>query len=210
MSPKAQVPAKPPEPGQLSRWIELDPMQVIGMLLLAGLLILAATGVVLDSGHAREAIWRVTFVYAFLMIAFRLTGKREVGEMSPFELVTLLLIPEIFSTALNRGDPSLSLATVSVTTLFLLVFFTGLLAFRWKKAESVLEGEPTVLVRDGRFMERNMRRQRVTPGEVMTEVHLSGLERLEDVRWAILEPEGKISVIPSTTQQPRAKKGNAS
>jgi len=178
------------------------------MLLLAALLILAATGVLMDSGSAHEAIWRVTFVYAFLMLAFRLTGKREVGQMSPFELVTLLLIPEIFSSALNRSDESLSLATVGVTTLFLLVFFTGLLAFRSRKVESLVEGEPTVLVRDGKFLASNMRRQRVTPEEVVTEMHLSGVERLEDVRWAILETEGRISIIPSAMQQSRPKKEN--
>ena len=184
----------------MQRWIELAPQAIVAMLLLATLLILATTGAAMDSSVARETVWRVTFVFAFLMLAFRLTGKREVGQMSPFELVTLLLIPEIFSSALNRSDDSLSLATVGVATLFLLVFFTGLLTFRSKKMEKVLEGDPTILVRDGKLLERNLRRERVTPEEVFSEMHLAGIERIEDVRWAILEAEGKIAIVPTSTQ----------
>lgn len=211
MSPKhTAVPAEPPVPRQVSRWIELAPVQIVGLLVLAGFLILAATGVLTDSGSARESIWRVTLVYVFLMVLFRLTGKREVGQMSPFELVTLLLIPEILSTALNRSDDSLSLGTLGVVTLFLLVFLTGLLTFRFKKVESLLEGDPTVLVRDGKFLEHHLRRERVTREEVFSEMHLSGVERLEDVRWAILEAEGKIAIVPATTQQARRQKEGAS
>lgn len=190
----------------MQRWIELAPVQIVGMLFLGAVLVLGATGLLGASGAAREAIWRVTFVYAFLLLAFRLSGKREVGQMSPFELVTLLLIPEIFSSALNRSDDSLALASVGVGTLCLLVFFTGLLTFRSSKAEAVLEGEPAILVRDGKFIERNLRRERVTPEEVFSEMHLSGVERIEDVRWAILESEGKIAIVPSSTASSRHKK----
>ena len=179
------------------------------MLFIAAVVVLAAVGIIADSGEARNSIWRVTFVFAFLMAAFRLTGKREVGQMSPFELVTLLLIPEIFSTALNRSDESLGLATTGVATLFLLVFFTGLLTFRSKKAEELLEGKPTVLVRDGKFVEMNLRRERVTPEEVLTEARLSGVEKLEDVRWAILETEGKIAIVPKAVPGAREKKKTA-
>ena len=211
MSPTTKtVPDVPPGPRRIGRWIELNPVHVAGMLLLSVLLILAASGVLIEAGRAHDAIWRVTFVYVFLMIAFRLTGKREVGQMSPFELVTLLLIPEIFSTALNRSDDSLAFASVGVITIFLLVFFTGLLTFRSKKAESVIDGEPTILVRDGKLLERNLRRERVTPEEVFSEMHLAGIDRIEDVRWAILETEGKIAIIPVDSQQARRKKEAAS
>jgi uncharacterized membrane protein YcaP (DUF421 family) len=215
MSPKPKaLPSEPPRAPQISRQIELAPTQIVGMLLLAFVLILAATGMLTDAGQARDMIWRVTFVYVFLMLAFRFTGKREVGQMSAFELVTLLLIPEIFSSALNRSNDSLSLATVSVTTLFLLVFFTGILTFRFRKIDAVIEGNPTVLVRDGKLLERNLRRERVTEEELFAEMHLAGIERLEDLRWAILETEGKIAFIPArtpaSTQQPRGQTESAS
>ena len=190
-----------PAPPRIRRAIELGAGHTIGLLLLALIVALSAAGVLVDSGDAREAIWRVVFVYAFLMAAFRLTGKREVGQMSPFELVTLLLIPELFSSALNRNSQSVGLATTAVATLFLLVVLTGLLTFSSRKAEEILEGRAAILVRDGVLIEKTLRRERVTPEEIFTEMRLAGVDHLEDVRWAILETEGKIAIIPRVTSQ---------
>jgi uncharacterized membrane protein YcaP (DUF421 family) len=144
-----------------------------------------------------DTVIRITFIYFFLMVALRLMGKREMSEMSPFELVTLLMIPEIFSTALARDDYSMTHATIGVATLFTLVFVTSLLTFRFKGVEKIVEGEPTVLVHDGRLLEKRLKQERVTPEEVFTEMHKSGLETLDQVRWAILEVDGKITIIPS-------------
>ena len=200
MSPHGKTPGTLPEPRQIDRRLRIGPWHFSGLVFFALIPLLAATGVLHDAGEARDTIWRVTFIYVFVMLAFRLTGKREVGQMSPLELVTLMMIPEIFSTAVNRNNSSLSLATVGVATLFLVVFVTGLLKFRSRTAEALLEGEPTILVHDGEYLEGNMRRERVTPEEICAEMRLAGVERLEDVRWAILETEGKISVIPRGTR----------
>src|SRR5690242_14290122 len=91
---------------RISRRVRLGWLQLVGLLFFIVLLTLAATGAFGGAefaGRARESIWRVTFVYFFLVLAFRLTGKREVGQMSPLELMTLMMIPEIFSVALNRN-----------------------------------------------------------------------------------------------------------
>jgi uncharacterized membrane protein YcaP (DUF421 family) len=185
----------------VSRRVRLGALQTSGLLFFVLILAVAASGVIGGAefaGKARESIWRVAFVYAFLMLAFRLTGKREVGQMSPIELLTLMMIPEIFSVALNRNDPSMPLATVAVTTLFLAVFLTGILKFRSKKADELLEGTPTILVDDGVFVESNLQRERITPDEIVAEMRIAGIDRIEKVRWAILETEGKIAIIPQT------------
>jgi uncharacterized membrane protein YcaP (DUF421 family) len=143
-----------------------------------------------------DTVIRVAFVYFLLMVILRVMGKRELSEMSPFELVTLLLIPEIFSPALAREDYSMTHATIGVATLCTLVFATALLTFRSKRAEVLIEGEPTILVRNGKFIERHLQRERITPDEIVTEMHKAGVEQLEDLRWAILEVDGKISIIP--------------
>jgi uncharacterized membrane protein YcaP (DUF421 family) len=148
-----------------------------------------------------DTVLRIAFVYFALMVALRVLGKRELSEMSPFELVTLLMIPEIFSPALAREDYSMTHATIGAATLFTLLFLTSALTFRFKGAERVVEGKPTVLVRNGQFLERNMQHERVTPDEVLTEMHKSGVEQLEEVRWAILEMDGKIAIVPSNTQR---------
>jgi uncharacterized membrane protein YcaP (DUF421 family) len=153
-----------------------------------------------------DTVLRIAFIYFFLMLAIRLMGKRELSEMSAFELVTLLLIPEIFATALSREDYSMTHAVIGAATLFTLVFITSLATFRFKRVEEIVEGKPTVLVHNGRFIERHLKRERLTPDEIFTEMHKSGIEQLEQVRWAILEMDGKIAIIPveQPTVNPRA------
>jgi uncharacterized membrane protein YcaP (DUF421 family) len=143
-----------------------------------------------------EAVLRVAFVYILLLAAFRVMGKRELGQLSPFELVVLILIPEIFSDALVGGDHSMTAATIGGSTLLALVFLTSVLSHRFRGFQRLVEGQPTVLVHDGRFCEREMNRTRVQPDEVFAHLRAAGLERLSQVRWAILEEDGKISVVP--------------
>lgn len=149
-----------------------------------------------------DSVLRIAFIYFFLMIALRVMGKRELSEMSAFELVTLLLVPEVFSTALAREDYSMTHATVGAATLFTLVFITSLVTFRFKRIETLVEGQPTVLVSNGKTIDRNLKRERVTVDEVFSEIHKAGLQELEQVRWAILEPDGKIAIIPRETTKP--------
>lgn len=180
----------------MERSLTLRPLQIIGIALLALIPVLGAFGVIGQQSEAIDVIGRVAFVYFFLMIAFRFAGKRELSEMSPFELVTVLLIPEIYSSALNKSDNSLANATVSVATLFVLVFVTGLLTFRSQRIERLLEGDAALLVRNGKFLMDNLKKERVTPEEVLTEMHKAGVADVGDVRWAILEVDGHISIIP--------------
>ena len=187
---------KPQRAPRLARSLALRPLQIVGIVVLALIPILAAAGVIGEQSQAIDLIWRAAFVYFFLMVAFRFAGKRELSEMSPFELVTLLLIPEIYSAALNKGDNTLAHATVSVATLFVLVFVTGLLTFRSQRLETLLEGEAALLVRNGKLLMETLERERITPEEVYAEMHKAGIEDLSAVRWAILEVDGHISIIP--------------
>jgi uncharacterized membrane protein YcaP (DUF421 family) len=144
-----------------------------------------------------DIVLRIAYVYLLLMVAFRLVGKRELGQLSPFELVTLLLIPEIFSDALSRGDFSMTTATAGAFALLSLVFLTSLATFRFPRLDRLCAGDPTVLAHDGKFLERNLSRERVTPEEIYGEMHKVGLEELRQVRWAILETDGRIAIIPA-------------
>jgi uncharacterized membrane protein YcaP (DUF421 family) len=152
-----------------------------------------------------EMVIRVAVIYAFLMVGLRLMGKREFGQLSPFELVTLLLIPEILTDALTADDSSLTAALTSVSTLLVLVFLTSVLAYRSPTFGRWTEGEPQVLVRDGHLVPSAMHRERVSPEEILAEMHKVGLERLNQVKWAVLETDGRISFIPwkATSVQPR-------
>jgi len=145
-----------------------------------------------------QTVLRAAFFYVFLLVAFRIMGKREVGSLTPFELVTLLLIPETASQAIVRDDFSLVNAMLACTTFLGLAFMTSILTHRFASVERVVEGQSRLLVRHGKFIDKHMNRERIVPDEVLSEVHRSGLESLDEVKWAILEDDGTITVVPFT------------
>lgn len=142
-----------------------------------------------------ETVIRVGVIYLFIVAGLRVLGKREFGQLSPLELVTLLLIPEIVAQGLVREDFSLTNAVIGITTLFSLVFLTSVLSQLYKPFEKLVTGGPAMLAYDGKFIAENMNRERITPDEVYTELHKAGLTKLSQAQWVILEPDGKIAVI---------------
>lgn len=154
-----------------------------------------------------ETVIRVAIIYVFILVGLRLLGKREFSQLSTMELVTLLLIPEIVSQSLIREDFSLTNALVGVATLFVLVFLNSLLTHKSKSFEEVVESSPAVLVQHGQLVEENLNKERVAPDEIFSEMHKVGLEKLEQVRWAILETDGNISIVPEDPSKARRKQG---
>lgn len=143
-----------------------------------------------------ETVLRVLFVYLFLLFALRVMGKREFSEITPIELVMLLLIPELLQEALVGHDPSLTNSLIATCTLLLLVFLNSVVTYLNPRAERVVESSPSVLAHEGRLVERNMRKERITPDELLSTIHLQGYEELDQVKWAILQSNGQIAVIP--------------
>lgn len=139
---------------------------------------------------------RVAFVFVLLMVVLRVLGKRELSNLSPFELVLLMLIPELFQQALMLEDFSMTNAVIGLTTIVTLVMLTSILSHRFAGVHRAVAGEPTVLAYKGRFIERAMNAERVQPDDVYAELRKSGLERLSQARWVVLEDDGRISVVP--------------
>jgi uncharacterized membrane protein YcaP (DUF421 family) len=148
-----------------------------------------------------EILWRVAIVYIFIMFGLRMLGKREFGQLTPLELVTLLIVPEIVSQALVGEDFSMTNALVGVSTLFVLVYFSSLLQHKSEFIENMVSSSPTVLVHNGGYIGKHMDEERVSPGEIFNAMHESGLEQLEQVKWAILESDGKIAIIPQDSDE---------
>lgn len=148
-----------------------------------------------------ETVIRVAVIYVVLILSLKLMGKREFGQLAPFEFLTLLMIPEIVSQSLVREDYSLTNAIIGVSTLLTLVFLTSVLSHMSRKAGDAIEGKPTIIVRHGVLLPDHMNVERITPDEVMTELHRAGFENLSEIKWAILESDGKISFIPWALEQ---------
>jgi uncharacterized membrane protein YcaP (DUF421 family) len=143
-----------------------------------------------------ETVLRVVLVYSAILIGLRLIGKREFGQLSPIELVSLLLIPELVSQSVLGDDFSLTNGLIAVSTLLSLVFLTSLAMHLHGGLERTLSGAPTLLVAEGRLLEEQLDRERISPEELFNELHKAGLTRLDQVRWAILKVDGRIAIVP--------------
>ena len=143
------------------------------------------------------------------MFAFRVIGKRELGRLSPFELVTLMLIPEILSNTV-QGEATLLQGLAGLCTVLLLVVVSSLVAHRFPAAQRVLESSPALLVVEGQLQERNMNCERIAPEELISEMHKQGIMKLSEVKFAILEGSGNITFITRTPHPGSAANQDAS
>jgi len=136
----------------------------------------------------------VLFVFVFFVI--RVMGRRELSTLAPFDVVLLIVLGDAIQQALTQDDYSVLGAMIAVATIAVLQVSTSLLSFRVRRLRRVFEGEPIVLLQDGKPIEKNMRRERLCPEELAEAARLEQIASLEDIRWAVLEPSGKISFIP--------------
>lgn len=181
----------PPPPKLRRRFVE--PARAVALVLaLAALPTIAIAGGL--KPEARGSVLHVALSFAALMLAFRVMGKRELSRLSPFELVTLMLIPEILSNSV-QGEGSLLTALAGLCTIMLLVLATSMLSQRFPKLKDVIESPPTVLVQDGKLLEHAMNRERITPDELCSEMRKQSIESLGEVRFAVLESGGNITFI---------------
>jgi uncharacterized membrane protein YcaP (DUF421 family) len=150
-----------------------------------------------------ELVVRGAVVYGFLLALLRVTGKRQVGQLAPFDLVLLLVLSNAVQNSMNAGDNSLVGGLISATTLVLLNWLVGLATFRSKRVEALVEGRPQVLIHNGKVFEEVMRSSQVTHHELNAALRQAGCTCAEEVRAAILENNGSISVV-SRTAGPRA------
>jgi len=140
-------------------------------------------------------IVRSAVVYLFLIVILRISGKRQVGQLAPFDLVLLLVLSNAVQNSMNGGDNSLVGGLISAATLIALNFGVGLATFKSKRLETAIEGRPQVLVHDGKLFEDVMAKAQLTHHELQGALRQAGCASVEEVQSAILENNGAISVI---------------
>ena len=143
-----------------------------------------------------EFVIRGLLIYGFMLLILRLTGKRQVGQLSPFDLVLLLVISNAVQNSMNAGDNSVTGGLILVITLVGINVLMSVLVFRNKKLERILEGQPLILVHDGVVNEAMLAKERLTHHELMAAVRQAGLADLTEVHFVILETNGRINVLP--------------
>ena len=157
-----------------------------------------------------EIVLRTAIVYFFLVLILRVTGKREVGQMSILELIVILVISDAVQNSMVGENTSLWGGLVAVVTLFVADNLLKFAARRSERLRKTLEGEPRLLVRDGRVLQKALREEGIEVDDVRAAARGAGIARLDDVRLAVLETDGSISIIAmdgsthQETEKPKA------
>jgi uncharacterized membrane protein YcaP (DUF421 family) len=145
-----------------------------------------------------DLVLRATVVFVFILIVTRAVGRRELSSMEPFDLILLVVIGDLVQQGVTQSDNSVTGAITVISTMAALTVLTAYLSFRFKRLRPLLEGEPILVIADGRVLERNLHRQRMTLQDLRTEARQSSIGSLDDIRWAILESNGKISFLTAS------------
>ncbi|MDX6596217.1 MAG: hypothetical protein QOE87_104 [Gaiellales bacterium] len=138
---------------------------------------------------------RAAFAFGFLFLLTRVVGRRELTSLEPFDLVLLVVVGDLVQQGITQSDYSLTGLVIAVGVMALLTVVVSWVSYRFPRVRPILDGEPIVIVRDGEPIEHNLRRERVTLGEVQAEARSQQIASLSEVRWAILETNGKISFL---------------
>jgi len=142
-----------------------------------------------------DIVVRATVMFAALYGLLRLLGKRELAQMTPFELVVLIVLGDLIQQGVTHNDFSLTGAVLAIATFAFWSLVLSWMSYSSSRAEKMLDGQPRVIIRDGELLLEKLRRDRLTRSEVESAMRLAGIVRMTDVSWAILETNGKISFI---------------
>jgi len=138
---------------------------------------------------------RAIFLYAFVIFVMRVMGRRELSSLSAIDLVLLIVLGDTIQQGLTQDDYSVTGAVIAVSTIGAVQVFASYLSFRSRSARRVLEGEPIVILQEGKLLERNLRRERLRPDEVAEEMRMQQIASFDDVQRAIVESNGQMSFV---------------
>jgi uncharacterized membrane protein YcaP (DUF421 family) len=143
-----------------------------------------------------DIVLRGTVLFFFVFLLTRVIGRRELSSLQPFDLILLIILGDAIQQGLTQDDYSVTGAMIAVGTMAALQVLTSYVAFRLPWARRVLDGQPVVVVQDGKPIAENLHRERLTVEELAEEARANQIASLQEVQWAVFEPSGKISFIP--------------
>jgi uncharacterized membrane protein YcaP (DUF421 family) len=145
-----------------------------------------------------DIVIRAFFAFVFVVVVTRVIGRRELSSLEPFDLILLIVLGDLIQQGVTQSDYSFTGLVLAGGTFTLLTVAVSYLVFRFRRVRPLFEPEPLILVDDGKVIDRNLRRERLTTDELAAAARLQQISSLAEVRWAVLETNGKISFIPRT------------
>ncbi len=143
-----------------------------------------------------DLVLRAIVLFGFVYLLTRIMGRRELSSLEPFDLILLIVIGDAIQQGLTQDDYSVTGALIVVGTFAILQVLLSFLSYKFRALRSALDGEPVVIVQDGKPVEKNLRRERLTVAEVLVAARLEQVASMDDIAWAVLETSGRISIIP--------------
>jgi uncharacterized membrane protein YcaP (DUF421 family) len=142
-----------------------------------------------------DIVIRAAVAFVFILLLTRVVGRRELNSLEPFDLILLVTIGDLVQQGVTQNDFSITGMTLAVGTIAVLTVLFSYLSWRFQALRPVLEGQPLILIEDGKVIEKNLRRNRLTQEEVAAEARNQQIDSFDKIRWAVLETSGKISFI---------------
>ena len=142
-----------------------------------------------------DIVLRAGAAFLFIFILTRVVGRRELNTLQPFDLILLVVIGDIVQQGVTQNDFSVTGLLLAGSTIALMTVLFSYLNFRVRPLRPILEGEPLILVEDGKVIDRNLKRQRITLEEVLAEARMQQIGKLDEIQWAVLETNGQVSFL---------------
>jgi uncharacterized membrane protein YcaP (DUF421 family) len=142
-----------------------------------------------------DVVLRAVVIYAVVFAFTRALGRRELSTLQPFDLILLIVIGDLIQSGVTQNDLSVTGVLLVLCTIGIMQVLTSYAGFRFRRLRLVLQGEPIILVENGKIIDRNMRRERLTIDDLAEKARLSEIGSISEIRWAVLETNGNISFI---------------
>jgi uncharacterized membrane protein YcaP (DUF421 family) len=145
-----------------------------------------------------DIVLRAAAAYIFIIFILRVIGRRELGTLAPSDIVLLVVMGDLIQNGVTQSDYSMTGVFLAVATFAMLTVAMSFLTFKSQRASTFIEGEPLILIQDGRPVRRNLTAERLDLEDLAEEARSKGIESLDDVKWCVLETGGTISFVPKS------------
>ena len=142
-----------------------------------------------------DIVVRAFFAFLFVFLLTRLIGRRELSSLEPFDLILLVVVGDLMQQGITQSDMSFTGAVLATGTFAVLVLLVSYLGFRFRQLQPLLDPQPMIVVQEGEVIDANLRRERMTVDELLAEARLQQIASLDEIQWAVLESNGKVSFV---------------
>lgn len=146
-----------------------------------------------------DIVLRAVAAYVFIIFMLRIIGRRELSSLGPSDLVLLVVMGDLIQNGVTQSDQSVTGVFLAVSTFAMLTVAMSFLTFRSRRAQTLIEGEPLILVEDGKPVAKNMRSERLNLDDVAEEARGQGIESLDEIKWCVLETSGTMSFVKKSS-----------